>query len=145
LRYCAEQFENDNSPSSNLLKALKRLMAGEYSRELSVKISAGQRRLAAMGWWQGGNGPFGYQRLLVSHDGKRKHILKFGEWKSISTDRIILTPGPQDAVDTIQLAFDLYTKKRKSRSEIAEMLNRRQVFPGKRPWNLSTVRELFTN
>ena len=145
LRYCAEQFENDNSPSSNLLKALKRLMAGEYSRELSVKISAGQRRLAAMGWWQGGNGPFGYQRLLVSHDGKRKHILKFGEWKSITTDRIILTPGPKDAVDTIQLAFDLYTKKRKSRREIAEMLNRRQVFPGKRPWNLATVRELFTN
>src|SRR6516164_8183264 len=42
------QFENDNSAISNLLKALKRTMAGEYSRELSVKVSAGQRRLVAM-------------------------------------------------------------------------------------------------
>jgi len=41
VRYCAEQFENDNSTTSNLLKALKRTMAGEYSSELSVKISAG--------------------------------------------------------------------------------------------------------
>jgi DNA invertase Pin-like site-specific DNA recombinase len=57
VRYCAEQFENDNSPTSNLLKALKRMMAGEYSRELSVKVSAGQRRLVSMGFWQGGNGP----------------------------------------------------------------------------------------
>lgn len=50
VRYCAEQFENDDSVTSNLLKALKRTMAGEFSRELSVKVSAGQRRLASMGW-----------------------------------------------------------------------------------------------
>jgi hypothetical protein len=43
-------FENDNSVVSNLLKALKRTMAGEYSRELSVKVSAGQRRFVAMGY-----------------------------------------------------------------------------------------------
>src|ERR1700733_118917 len=35
VRYCAEQFENDGSPYSTLIKALKRTMAGEYSRELS--------------------------------------------------------------------------------------------------------------
>jgi hypothetical protein len=29
-------------------------MAGEYSRELGVKVSVGQRRLASMGFWQGG-------------------------------------------------------------------------------------------
>jgi hypothetical protein len=28
------------------MKALKRAMAGEYSRELSVKVFAGQKRLA---------------------------------------------------------------------------------------------------
>jgi DNA invertase Pin-like site-specific DNA recombinase len=143
VRYCAEQFDNDNSPTSNLLKALKRTMASEFSRELSVKVSAGQRRLAAMGWWQGGNGPFGYQRLLVGADGTPKHILKLGEWKSISTDRISLTPGPKEARDTVRLAYDLYTKKRKSRREIAEILNRRGVFAGKRRWTLAMVRELI--
>ena len=35
--YCAEPFENDGRMVSNLVKQLKRLMAGEYSRELSAK------------------------------------------------------------------------------------------------------------
>ncbi len=145
VHYCAEQFENDNSTVSNLLKALKRTMAGEYSRELSVKVSAGQRRLVAMGYWQGGYGPFGMRRQLVSQDGRPKQLLKLGEWKSIDTDRITLTPGPPDAVKTIRLAFDLYTKKGKSRYEIADILNRQGRFRGKKPWNIVMLRCLFSN
>jgi DNA invertase Pin-like site-specific DNA recombinase len=144
VSYCAEQFENDNSVASNLLKALKRTMAGEFSRELSVKVSAGQRRLASMGWWQGGNAPFGFQRMLVSQDGNRKHILKPGEWKSISTDRIVLTPGPKEAVDTIRLAFDLYTEHGQNRKQIAEILTKRGLIVHDHPWDMRKVRELFT-
>src|SRR6266436_2422814 len=109
VRYCAEQFENDNSATSNLLKALKRTMAGEYSRELSVKVSAGQRRLADMGWWQGGPAPFGMRRQIVGQNGELKQILQCGECKSVSTDRVILTPGLREEVETIQLVFDLHT------------------------------------
>ena len=42
--YCAEQFENDGSPPSTIVKSVKRAMAGEYSRELSAKVFAGQFR-----------------------------------------------------------------------------------------------------
>jgi len=45
VHYCAEQFQNDGSPISTLIKSVKRTMAGEYSRELSVKVFAGQCRL----------------------------------------------------------------------------------------------------
>ena len=45
VQYCAEQFSNDGSPVSHVVKSLKRMMAGEYSRELSVKVFAGQSRL----------------------------------------------------------------------------------------------------
>jgi DNA invertase Pin-like site-specific DNA recombinase len=145
VHYCAEQFENDNSATSNLLKALKRTMAGEYSRELSVKISAGQRRLVEMGYWQGGYGPFGMQRQLVGQDGKPKQLLKLGEWKSIDTDRITLVPGPPEAVRTIQLAFDLYTKRRENRYKIADILNQQRRFRGKKPWNIVMLRCLFSN
>ncbi len=41
VHYCAEPFANDGSISSDLLKALKRAMAREYSRELSAKVFAG--------------------------------------------------------------------------------------------------------
>ena len=50
VHYCAEQFENDGSVSSALLKTIKRSMAGEYSRELSVKVFAGQSRLVELGF-----------------------------------------------------------------------------------------------
>jgi DNA invertase Pin-like site-specific DNA recombinase len=42
VAYCAEQFENDGSPVSTIVKGVKRAMAGEYSRELSAKVFAGQ-------------------------------------------------------------------------------------------------------
>jgi DNA invertase Pin-like site-specific DNA recombinase len=145
VRYCAEQFENDNSTPSNLLKALKRTMAGEYSRELSVKISVGQRRLAGMGFWQGGVAPFGFVRQLIGENGEPKQILSFGEWKNIITDRVVLVPGPQQAIDTIRLAFDLYTKQGKNRREIVEILNGRKHFIKRRPWKVTMLRELFTN
>ncbi|MFC3119371.1 recombinase family protein [Jhaorihella thermophila] len=38
VAYCAEQFENDGSPVSTIVKGVKRAMAGEYSRELSAKV-----------------------------------------------------------------------------------------------------------
>ena len=44
VHYCGEQFDNDGSIGSILLKNVKRVMAGEYSRELSVKVFAGQCR-----------------------------------------------------------------------------------------------------
>src|SRR5208283_5626428 len=44
VHYCAELFPNDDSIAAVLLKTLKRTMAGEYIRELSVKTFAGQCR-----------------------------------------------------------------------------------------------------
>jgi len=83
IRYCAEQFENDNSTTSNLLKALKRAMAGEYSRELSVKVLAGQCRLAQEGFRVGGSAAYGLHRLLLDKEGKVKQVLGPGERKSL--------------------------------------------------------------
>jgi DNA invertase Pin-like site-specific DNA recombinase len=50
VQYCAEQFENDGSPVSTIVKSVKRTMAGEYSRELSTKVFCGQRRLIELGY-----------------------------------------------------------------------------------------------
>ena len=48
VHYCAEQFENDGSPISTIVKGVKRAMAGEYSRELSGKVFQGACRLIQM-------------------------------------------------------------------------------------------------
>jgi DNA invertase Pin-like site-specific DNA recombinase len=66
IHYCAETFENDGTLPSLIMKALKRTMAGEYSRELGVKVLAGQKRLARLGFKMGGRAGYGLRRLLVT-------------------------------------------------------------------------------
>ena len=90
IHYCAEQFENDGSPISTIVKGVKRAMAGEYSRELSTKVFAGQCRLIELGFRQGGPAGFGMRRTLIDQSGARKGELNRGEHKSIQTDRVVL-------------------------------------------------------
>src|SRR5438067_4194912 len=63
--YCAEIFENDGSLLSNIVKNIKRAMASEYSRELSVKVFAAQSRLVSLGFRQGGPPGYALRRELI--------------------------------------------------------------------------------
>src|SRR3984885_11934535 len=72
VHYCAEQFENDGSPMSTVMKSMKRTMAGEYSRELSTKVFQGACRLIQLGYKQGGTAGFGLRRMLIDQSGERK-------------------------------------------------------------------------
>jgi DNA invertase Pin-like site-specific DNA recombinase/DNA-binding winged helix-turn-helix (wHTH) protein len=145
IRYCAEQFENDGSLSSSMMKALKRTMAAEYSRELGVKTSAGQRRLAQLGFHVTGIAGYGLRRMAVSPDGSRRLVLEDGERKAIQKDRTILVPGPKNESDCIRLIFALAVDSRMTPREIATELNVRHVlaYHG-RPWNSSSVYRLLT-
>ncbi len=96
VHYCAEQFENDGSIGSSIIKTVKRAMAGEYSRELSVKgvrrpvapdpawLSAKAARPASVcaGSWS-------------TRMARRRQNSARGEHKSITTDRVILVPWPR--------------------------------------------------
>src|SRR5688572_17327998 len=78
VAYCAEQFENDGSPVSTIVKGVKRAMAGEYSRELSAKVFIGQCRLIELGFRQGGSAGYGLRRRLIDQDGNAKGDLNRG-------------------------------------------------------------------
>jgi DNA invertase Pin-like site-specific DNA recombinase len=86
VHYCGETFANDGTLSSLIMKALKRTMAGEYSRELGVKILAGQKHLAHLGFKQGWLPGYGLRRMLVSSTRVPKQAMGFGDRKSIATD-----------------------------------------------------------
>ena len=78
VHYCAEQFENDGSLSATIIKSMKRAMAGEYSRELSVKVFAGQCRLIGLGFRQGGMAGYGLRRQLIDEQRQPKGELALG-------------------------------------------------------------------
>lgn len=106
VAYCAEQFENDGSPVSTIVKGVKRAMAGEYSRELSAKVFAGQCRLIELGFRQGGPAGYGLRRVLIDQHGIMKGELQRGEHKSLQTDRVILMPGPESEIRIINLIYN---------------------------------------
>ena len=146
VHYCAEQFENDGSMYSALIKAIKRTMAGEYSRELSMKVFAGQARMVELGYRQGGPPGLGLRRQLVDSDGKPKGVLKLGERKSIQSDRVILIPGPRKELAIVREIFSLFTADRKSERQIVDILNERGT-PSEsgRPWSRCCVHQILTN
>lgn len=125
VHYCAEQFENDGSPISTIVKGVKRAMAGEYSRELSAKVFIGQCRLIELGFRQGGAPGFGLRRMLCDVTGHRKGVLERGEQKSIQTDRVILVPGPQEEVEIVRWMYRMFVEERIVESKLARMLNER--------------------
>ena len=146
VAYCAEQFENDGSPVSTIVKGVKRAMAGEYSRELSAKVFAGQCRLIELGFRQGGMAGYGLRRVLIDQSGKPKGELSRGEQKSLQTDRVILIPGPEHEVRIVNDMFRWLIHEDMSMSDIAGRLNgmglRTHVDSR---WTYCTVREVLTN
>ena len=146
VHYCGEQFENDGSPISTIVKGVKRAMAGEYSRELSAKVFIGQCRLVELGYHQGGSPGFGLRRMLRDVSGHDKALLLRGEQKSIQTDRVILVPGPREEVEIVRWIYRTFIEQHVVESKLAEMLNERRILTDLgRSWTRATVHQVLTN
>ena len=146
VAYCAEQFENDGSPVSTIVKGVKRAMAGEYSRELSAKVFAGQCRLIELGYHQGGMAGFGLRRVLIDQHGSVKGELARGEHKSLQMDRVILMPGPEYEIGIVNQIYRWFIDDGLVESEIAVRLNGMKVRTDlDRSWTRGTVHEVLAN
>ena len=146
VHYCAEQFDNDGSPISTIVKGVKRAMAGEYSRELSTKVFAGQCRLIELGYRQGGMAGYGLRRMRVDQNGIPQGILNPGEYKSLQTDRVILVPGPDEEIAMVRQMYHEFVEGGKFESEIAALMNEQRIVTDlARPWSRGTVHQILTN
>ncbi len=146
IHYCAELFVNDGALPNMLMKALKRSMAGEYSRELGVKVLAGLRRLAQLGFKQGGCPGYGLRRMLVSATGEPKMQLIHGERKSITTDRVILVPGPTAEVECVREVYRMFIDEKRTVHAIARDLNRRNIkYLGTTKWDQTAVLKILSH
>lgn len=146
VAYCAEQFENDGSPVSTIVKGVKRAMAGEYSRELSAKVFAGQCRLIELGYRQGGPAGYGLRRTLIDVQGAPKGELARKEHKSLQTDRVILTPGPEDEIRVVNDIYRWFVEDGLVESDIAGRLNGMRIRTDLgREWTRASVHQVLTN
>src|SRR3546814_14846298 len=104
---------------------MKRVMAAEYSRDLSARISRAQRQQAKLGFKMGGMAPYGTRHQVVDENGKRRMTLKPRQRKALSTDKVIYALGPPAEVDVVERVFRDYALSRKNMTEIARWHNDR--------------------
>lgn len=146
VAYCAEPFENDGTPMAAIFKNLKRVMAGEYSRELSAKVFAGQCRVASLGYRTGGPPGYGLRRLLIDSNDEPKGILRHGQRKSLATDRVVLVPGPAREIAVVRLIFKLYVDDGLSKNAIVAGLNKQRIRSRVGPtWGKQSVDNVLRN
>jgi len=145
VHYCAEQFSNDGSIASSIMKTLKRTMAAEYSRELGAKVLAGQQRIARLGFRAVGTAGFGLRRMMISPDGRRRIVLQDGERKAVHTDRTILVPGPRKEVECVRTMFELAASGRTTKEIARELNQRRMTDPSGGPWGRDRIYRILTN
>lgn len=145
IEYCAEPFANDGALSSLLLKNIKRVMAAEYSRELSTKVSKAQLALASQGFWQGGRPGYGFRRRQVLANGAPGRSLPAGDRKGPHSGRTVLVPGPEEEVQTVGRIFDLYVHQHMSVRAIARLLNAEGVPGPNGEWPPHTLYDVLSN
>jgi DNA invertase Pin-like site-specific DNA recombinase len=145
VHYAAEQFGDGDTLSGRMMKALKRTMAAEFSRELSERVFSGKKRLAELGFHEGGPPGYGLRRVMISADGRVKQELKRGEAKSLTTDRVILVPGTPLEMKWIKWIYSEFIRGEET-TDIVKQLNLRKVpWQDGKAWNLYGVRQILTN
>jgi len=145
VAYCAEPFENDGSPYASIFKAIKRISAADYSRELSAKVFRGQCRIIRLGYKCGGPAGYGLRRVLLNEQGEFLQILSYGERKALQNYRVVLAPGPEFEVAVVNQIFQWYVDGDGDR-RIARVLNE-QGIPTERggPWTPEIIRFMLKN
>jgi len=84
--------------------------------------------------------------VLIDQSGSVKTELARGEHKSLQTDRVILTPGPDDEIATVNQIYRWFIDDGLLESAIAARLNVMQVRTDlDREWTRGTVHEVLTN
>lgn len=144
--YCGEPFDDDGSPTASILKTLKRIMAADFSRELSTKSHAARVRQAALGFYQGGAPPYGTRRVLVDREGRVRAELGPGDRKALAEDRVVLVRGPPHELTAIRYIFRRYVRDGRGLETIARELNAKQLTSvSGGPWFASNVCSVLRN
>jgi len=145
VHYCAEPFRNSTSSPAIVMKTLKRVMAAEYSRELSQRMRRCKVIMTEQGFRAGGNAGYGLRRLLVSDDGSPKQVLAVGEVKGIASGRVILVPGPAREVAHVKEIYGLTINEGKSAKAIARDFNSRGIKCLGARWNDQRILDILRN
>ena len=146
VAYCAEDFDNDGSPTSALLKQMKRTMAAQYSRDLSHKISRAQRSLTALGYWMGGSPPFGLRQQIRDEHGNPSPRPEGNVWKKRQGVHGRLVHGAPEDVALVRRIFRMYLEEGATVASVSrQLVSERHAFVGGHSWSEPAVARVLKN
>jgi DNA invertase Pin-like site-specific DNA recombinase len=147
--YTHEPGANEGGVAGHLTKALKRVMAHEYSLKLSQLVQRGLRAHAERGDWTGGRPPYGFRRAIRLADGGVQPLSQ-GRWKA-KGEHVVIVADPVEAAVLVESIFAPYVQG-KGIAAIAVALNARGVPPpasdrraGAMVWSKGTLWAILRN
>jgi len=145
VHYCSEDFRNDGSIGSKVIKALKRAMAAEFSRESSWRVHRALLRTAEQGFKCSGTVRIGYRRLLVTQSRIPIRVLAEGEYNGTPGNRVIYCLGPEEEISCIRNMFEWASQGSKPAAIAAKLSQNGIRWLRGLPWNADRVRRTLRN
>lgn len=146
VAYCAEDFENDGSPTSALLKQMKRTMAAQYSHDLSQKVSRAQRGLTALGYWMGGSAPFGLRQQINDEHGNPSPRPEGNVWKKRQGVHGRLVHGAAEDVALVRRIYRMYLKDDATIASVSrQLVSEGLVSAAGKSWSEVTLSRILKN
>jgi len=131
---------------AHLLTAVERYMAADYSRQLSNKVFYGSAKVSEQGYSAGGTACYGMSRLLLDVNKQPIRILKLGEHKQISNERVTFVPSDDETTQTVKEIFELCVTHSYDPREIATILNDRKIPSAKgSEWDREKILRVLNN
>lgn len=145
--FVSKGFPNgENQLLSHLQISIERYMAAEYSRALGEKVFHGSVKISEQGFSAGGTAPYGMVRVLLDETKKPVQILKHGEQKVISNQRVIFAPANDNTTNIVKLIFAYFIDRNLSPKKISEYLNDQKIHaPNGGIWTNEKVIRILTN
>jgi DNA invertase Pin-like site-specific DNA recombinase len=121
--YVNEPFERQTTPLAAVIKALKRAMAAEFSRELAIKVKEAQRRALALGFQIGRTPCIGVDRVAMTMEKSVRRLLNRDE-RGRKGERVAWVHGPEHELALVRRIFHDYANTDITLAALAETLNR---------------------
>ena len=137
---------DDQALITHLQTSIERYMAADYSRQLSSKVFFGAAKISEQGYSAGGIACYGMSRLLLDATKQPIRILKFGEHKQISNERVTFIPSNDKATKAVKKIFSLCVTHSLDPIDIAEFLNQKKILaPRGGDWDREKVLKILMN
>lgn len=127
VHYVQEPFTGFDTPLASLFKGMKRAMAAEFSRELSIKTRAGLRAAVLAGFQMGSPPALGFRKVAVSKADRSVRNLDASQRRISNLEHVRWVHAPKQELDLVRRIFETYAYSAMSVEDVAEKFRKEGV------------------